>query len=150
MRDMADFTPSRRMHFGRHAAIRFQTAADGRSRFVCDLQDFHLNPNQIVHGGVTYTMVDQAMGSALYTALGPDESASTLEIKINYLRAATAGRLVCDGWVVEREGRLATMEAEVRNGDVLIAKALGTYVVRPGRKRGNSTGRSAAAARGSE
>lgn len=133
---MAESTPTKRPHFGRHAGIRFQSAAAGHSRFTCELQDFHLNPNGIVHGGVTYTLVDQAMGSALYGTLAVDEAASTLEIKINYLRAARMGELVCEGWVVEREGRIATLEAEVKNGDVLIAKALGTYIVTPRRKSG--------------
>ena len=71
------------------------------------------------------------MGAALYSALPQTELASTLEIKINYLRAATTGRLLCEGWLVERADNLAILESDVRQGEQLIAKALGTYMIVP-------------------
>jgi acyl-CoA thioesterase len=120
-----------RMHFGRLIGIKFILAKEGRSRCLLEVGEQHHNPNGIVHGGVTYSMVDQAMGAAVYSALPKDEYASTLEIKINYLRTAKDGRLDCEGWLVQREGTLALLEAEVRQGEALVAKALGTYLVMP-------------------
>jgi acyl-CoA thioesterase len=117
------------MHFGRHVGIRFEHAAAGRGRYGLELREIHLNPNGVVHGGVTYALVDQAMGAALYSQLAPGESAATLEIKINYLRAATTGHMAAEAWVVQREGDVVLLESDVRVGDSLIAKALGTYMV---------------------
>jgi acyl-CoA thioesterase len=126
---MGEGSPFKRPHFGRHVGIKFESAANGRSRFHLDLQDFHMNPNRVVHGGVAYTLVDQAMGSALYDTLASGERGTTIEIKINYLRPVAEGRIVCDGWLVQREGDVATLEAEVLSGEKLVAKALGTYMV---------------------
>lgn len=119
----------RRIHFGRHVGIRFQSAQNGRSQYYLDIADIHMNPNRVVHGAVTFAMVDQAMGAALYSTLRPGEQGTTLEIKINYLRAVTAGRLTCGGRLVQREGDLAVLESEVFAGDLLICKGLGTYLV---------------------
>ena len=121
----------KRIHFGRHVGIRFECAQDGRSQCYLDIADIHMNPNRVVHGAVTYAMVDQAMGAALYSTLRPGEQGITLEIKINYLRAVTAGRLTCGGRLVQREGDLAVLESEVFAGDLLVCKGLGTYMVFP-------------------
>jgi acyl-CoA thioesterase len=119
----------KRVHFGRHVGIRWDSAERGRARNHVDIADIHMNPNGIVHGGVTYSLVDQAMGAALYTTLQPGEAGTTLEIKINYLRAVKEGRLTCDAWLVQREGDFAVLESEVLAGDALICKGLGTYMV---------------------
>ena len=116
-------------HFGRHVGIRFDSAGNGRSRWYVDIADIHMNPNRVLHGGVTYSLVDQAMGAALYSVLQPGEAGTTLEIKINYVRAAKQGRLVCEAWLVQREGDVAVLESEVLAGDALICKGLGTYIV---------------------
>jgi acyl-CoA thioesterase len=126
---MAVPAPPKRIHFGCHVGILFHSARNGRSQFYLDIADIHMNPNRVVHGAVTYAMVDQAMGAALYSALRPGEQGITLEIKINYLRAVKEGRLTCDGWLVQREGDLAVLESEVVAGDALICKGLGTYMV---------------------
>jgi len=119
----------KQVHFGRHVGIRWVGAEKGRGRFYVDVADIHMNPNGVVHGGVTYSLVDQAMGAALYSTLQPGEAGTTLEIKINYVRAVKEGRLTCEAWIVEREGDIAVLESEVLAGDTLICKGLGTYMV---------------------
>ena len=45
---------------------------DGAAVGSLDVDDRHLNPNGIVHGGVVFTLADTAMGRARMAALGPD------------------------------------------------------------------------------
>jgi acyl-CoA thioesterase len=103
---------------------------DGRSRFELTLRSEHMNPHGVVHGGVVYALVDYAMGGALTSRLGPGERCATLEIKINYVAAATEGRLAADARVVARTARIGVLEAHVHaEGGQLIALATGTFFI---------------------
>ncbi|MDE2362491.1 MAG: PaaI family thioesterase [Hyphomicrobiales bacterium] len=45
------------------------------------------NPIGVVHGGVMATLLDSVMGCAVHTMLPKGRAYTTLEIKVNYLRA---------------------------------------------------------------
>ena len=49
------------------------------------------NPIGVVHGGAMATLLDSVMGCAVHTMLPKGRAYTTLEIKVNYLRAITAG-----------------------------------------------------------
>jgi len=121
--------PRKPKHFNHLIGLKIDSARDGRSSCWLETSELLYNPAHVVHGGVTFSLADVGMGAALYSTLAPHEFAITLEMKINYLRAVTAGRLTCETRVVERTGDTAVLESEVRNDGSLIAKALGTYAV---------------------
>ena len=87
------------------------------------------NPIDCVHGGVIFSLIDNDMAGALLTQMAPHERCTTVEAKINYLRPATKGTLVCTSRLLQRENNVALVEAEVHSGKTLIAKGLGTYLV---------------------
>ncbi|MBR9903218.1 MAG: PaaI family thioesterase [Gammaproteobacteria bacterium] len=81
----------------------------GQTRFS------HYNPMGTVHGGWFATMLDTAMGCAVHSTLPPGRAYTTLELKLNLVRALTdavplvraEGRLVHGGrQVATAEGRL--------------------------------------------
>jgi acyl-CoA thioesterase len=110
--------------------IRPEVFGEGRARFALTLRDDHLNPYGVVHGGVVYSLADTAMGGALVTRLEPGERCATVEIKINYLAAATEGALAAEAVVVERTKRIGVIEARVfGDGDRLVALATGTFYI---------------------
>ena len=115
--------------FGELIGLQFSQCEDGFSRCNLQIVDNLLNPHQVVHGAVVYAMSDTGMGGALYSSLQPDELCATVEIKINYFKAVASGTLICDTRVVHRGKRTAAMESEIKCGDQLIAKALGTYSI---------------------
>ncbi|WP_372864960.1 PaaI family thioesterase [Spongiibacter sp.] len=94
---------------------------------ICDEQ--HHNPNGVVHGAVLYALADTGMGAALQPSLGEDQYCATVEIKMNYFRPASAGRLHCITEVVNRGRRLANIESRLYSGDALIAQANGNYAI---------------------
>src|SRR4051794_16888126 len=49
----------------------------------------HYNPIASVHGGVAATLLDSCMSCAFQTHFQPGTGYTTLEIKINYVRAIT-------------------------------------------------------------
>ena len=68
--------------------------------FEMDLRPEHANPMGTVQGGVICALADAAMGLAYAYRLGEGESFTTLELKVNYLRAVTDGKLTAHGRVV--------------------------------------------------
>ena len=115
--------------FGELIGLQFSSCEDGFSRCSLDITENLLNPHRVVHGAVIYAMSDTGMGGALYTSLEPEQLCATVEIKINYFKAVSSGTLICDTKVVHRGKRTAAMESEIRSGDDLVAKSLGTYSI---------------------
>ena len=60
------------------------------------------NPIGTVHGGWIATLLDSAVGCAVHTTLSPGQGYTTLELKVNYLRAVTdrTGPLRAEGRVL--------------------------------------------------
>jgi uncharacterized protein (TIGR00369 family) len=88
---------------------------EGRAAFRMDPAERHYNPLGTVHGGIAATLLDSAMGVAVHTTLEDDQTYTTLELKVNYVRAITedTGPVVATGSVIHRGGRVATAEARL-------------------------------------
>jgi acyl-CoA thioesterase len=121
--------PRKPKHFNHLIGLKVERAVGGRSSCWLDAHELLYNPAKILHGGVTFSLADVGMGAALYSILASHEYAITLEMKINYMKAVTTGRLDCETRVVERAGDMAVLESEVRTDGALVAKALGTYAI---------------------
>jgi uncharacterized protein (TIGR00369 family) len=91
------------------------------------------NPIGVVHGGVAATLLDSAMGCAVHTTLSAQEAYTTLEIKVNFVRALTlaTGRVRAEGRVVTRGRRVATAEGRLvaEKDDRLLAHATTTCLL---------------------
>jgi uncharacterized protein (TIGR00369 family) len=99
-------------------------AEEGRVVFASTPRPDHYNPIGSVHGGFAATLLDSAMGCAVHTTLGEGVGYTTLELKVNFTRPITTdtGRVLCEGRVVHRGGRVATAEGRViaeRDGKLL-------------------------------
>ncbi len=84
----------------------------------------------LAHGGAIFSPADSAVGMALIGLLNKDETTSTLEMKINYLKPFQDGEIVAEAKIIHRGSMTAIGDVEVRdrNGD-LIAKGLATYAI---------------------
>ena len=107
-------------------------SADGVNRSHVDVRPELLNAGAAVHGGVTFSLIDQSMGGAVDSVTAPDESNVTVELKVNYLAPVHEGRMDCESRVLRRGRRLVIAEADVRNAGRLVAKGLGTFAIVPG------------------
>ncbi|QCI65597.1 PaaI family thioesterase [Phreatobacter stygius] len=76
--------------------------------------DFY-NPLATIHGGWHATMLDSALGCAVHTVIKAGQGYTTVEMKVNYVRALLpdAGVLRCEGKVIHAGGRIATSEARL-------------------------------------
>lgn len=97
-----------------------------------ELEPIHLSRAGHVHGGMVFTLLDAAMGRAIYSTLPHGHTSPTIEMKINYFRPASTGKLRCKGRVVNRGKQLCYAEGEVTNADdKQIARATGTFFLKP-------------------
>jgi uncharacterized protein (TIGR00369 family) len=87
----------------------------GRVVFEADAAEYHYNPISTVHGGVICTLLDSAMGCAVHSLLEAGYAYTTLELKVNFLRAVTvkSGHLRCTGTIVNSGSRVALAEARL-------------------------------------
>ncbi len=88
--------------------------------------DDHVNPGGFVHGGVIATLIDVAMGRVVAVP-EDDEQPVTIEMKVNYMAPGEPGELVAVARVRRRGDSFTVVEAEVMQGDTVLAIATGTY-----------------------
>ena len=101
--------------------------AEGSAELRLGMREELRNRGGKLHGGAIFTLVDVAMGLACSASHGFDEHSVTLECKINYLRAVGEGEVLCQARVLHAGRRTLMVEAEVLQGDKLVAKATGTF-----------------------
>lgn len=75
--------------------------------------DEFLNPAGSVQGGFLTAMLDDTMGPALAATLDDGLYATTVELKVSFLRPAKPGPLVGRGRVVHRGGTIAFLAGEL-------------------------------------
>ena len=91
----------------------------GRAVFQGRPQARHYNPMGTVHGGWYATLLDSAVGCAVHTTLPAGKAYTTLELKLNLVRALTdrVPLVRAEGYVVHVGGRVATAEGRLTGVD---------------------------------
>src|SRR5437660_7274410 len=87
--------------------------ADGRATVMLAAGPQHANPMGTLHGGILCDIADAAMGMAFASTLAPEESFTTIELKINFFRPVWEAALKADGKVVRRGNSLGYVECEI-------------------------------------
>jgi uncharacterized protein (TIGR00369 family) len=94
----------------------------------------HFNPLGSIHGGIAATLLDSVMGCCIHTTLKAGTGYTTLEIKVNYVRAMTdkTGPVKAEGKVINVGARIATSEGRlVDAAGKLLAHGTTTCLVFP-------------------
>lgn len=106
-------------------------AHDGEGAVSIHVDARLYHPQQIVHGGVIFTLADTAMAMALMSVLPAGTRTSTIEAKINFLLPVRTGELSASAAIVHRGRSTAVLEATVHNTNgserETIARVLGTF-----------------------
>ena len=107
--------------------LRLASFAAGEAVVELPVQPGHTNPMGSVQGGILAAIADGAMGWAYMTTLGEGESYTTLEMKINFLRAVRAGTLAARARVRKAGRSVGLIECDVvdERGEV-VAYAVST------------------------
>jgi len=102
--------------------IKFNALEFGKANFEFIAQDFHYNAVGTVHGGVITTILDTAMGCTLLSTLSDDLTFTTLELKINFIKAVTkhTGKTIAISKIIHAGRTTAIIEASLidENGKI--------------------------------
>lgn len=105
-------------------------AGDGFAKLQLEPGEHLYGSFGAVHGGVTATLLDAAMGAAVLTTLDASSGCSTAALSVHFTRSMTTrlGCVVAEGWVVHRGSRLVTAEARITDEQGrLLGHGSGTY-----------------------
>lgn len=114
--------------------MRLIEAEQGRAVFEGTPGEQHYNPLGVAHGGFAATLLDSALGCAVHATLPAGDGYTTLEFKVNLVRAITkdTGPLRAEGRIVHRGRTVATAEADLKDSSgKLYAHATTTCMIFP-------------------
>lgn len=107
---------------------------NGRAVFEGLPEYRHYNPIGTVHGGFAATLLDSALGCAVFSTLSKGDAWTTLELKFNLVRPLTkdTGPVRAEGRIVHRGRTVATSEGDVKDrAGKLYAHATTTTMIFP-------------------
>ncbi|QGQ46975.1 PaaI family thioesterase [Metabacillus sediminilitoris] len=88
------------------------------------------NDINIVHGGITATILDSTMGGLVHHILPPDKAAVTSEMKINYVAPGIGKELTCISNTIHKGNKTVVTEGKVfRDDGTLIAHSTATFFI---------------------
>ena len=115
--------------FSELIGCRLQHLEQGVAEVALSLEPQLRNRAGKLHGGAIFSLVDITMGLACSSAHGFDQQSATIECTINYIRAVEDGEVLCTSRVIHTGRRTLVVEADVYQGERLVAKAQGTFAV---------------------
>jgi uncharacterized protein (TIGR00369 family) len=111
-------------------------AEAGRAVFEGLPEARHYNPIGSVHGGFAATLLDSALGCAIFSMLHKGDAWTTLELKLNFVRGLTkdTGPVRAEGRIIHRGRTVATSEGDLKDSvGKLYAHATTTCMIFPAR-----------------
>jgi|CXWL01.1.fsa_nt_gi acyl-CoA thioesterase len=90
----------------------------------------HMNPNDVAHGAVAFTLMDTAMGAAVMTVLDDSQRCATIEIHTRFHRGASGGVLTAEATVLTAGRTIVHLQARTHDtSGNLVASATGSFAV---------------------
>lgn len=121
-------------HMANTMGLRLVDAGDGFAVIESIAAEKFYNPQMRAHGGFAATIIDSAMGCAVFTKLAGEAGYGTIEMKVNYVGKLdeTVGVITCRGSVIHAGRTLFTAEARLTGPTgKLYAHGSGTFLVYP-------------------
>ena len=104
----------------------------GESFLEIEIKRKHLQPYGMVHGGVYAALADGTGFFAVYSQVEGNNSATTIEMKINYLSSVRSGKLLAYGHCIKLTKSIGLAEASIKDEeDNLLAHGTVTVMVKP-------------------
>lgn len=116
-------------------SMKIKEVGIGYSVLEIDLAQKHLQPFNMVHGGVFASIIDAAAFWAVwYEVDDQNAGVTTVDLKLNYLAPAAAGKLLARGRQIKLGKTLGYAEASVvdESGKIL-AHGTSTLFILPGK-----------------
>jgi len=107
----------------------------GKSVLEVQVKEKHLQPFEMVHGGVFSSLMDAAIFWAVYPQIQDGLGLTTVELKINYLAPKSSGSLIARGKTIKIGRTLCLGEGFIEDEDGrLLAHGTETMMILEGLK----------------
>ena len=115
-------------------SMKVLDAGLGFSLLEVNLAEKHLQPFGFVHGGVFASIIDAAAFWAVFYGIEDENaSATTVDLKLNYLAPAVSGKLIAKGCLIKLGKTLGYAEVTVTDeNDRLLAHGTSTLMILSG------------------
>ena len=125
------FQPISTVGFMKHnGGLELRTISETDYEFRAVVQDYHLNPGGITHGGFIMSLMDSGMGTSAFRVLGDGAKAATISFDVKFISASKTGDVLLGTAKVLRKTRsIVFMQGELRCGKRLVATAEGIWKV---------------------
>jgi len=116
--------------YNRLLGIRGESVGHGRAVLTLEAGPQHVgDPRRpALHGGAISSLIDTAGGAAAWSALGPGESVSTVDLMVDYLEPGhPSGLLRAEAELVRKGNRVCHVRVRVTQDGTLLAEGRGVY-----------------------
>jgi uncharacterized protein (TIGR00369 family) len=101
----------------------------GAATLHLEVRDELRQNNGVVHGGVIASLVDTAAAFAILTILEKDQTSTTVDLTIHYLRPLLSGRITAKARVMRAGRRILTIAIDVLGeNETVAATALTSFI----------------------
>jgi uncharacterized protein (TIGR00369 family) len=110
--------------------FEFTSIDVGHSIFEMNAGPQHANPMGTLHGGIVCDLADAALGTAMASTLEDEESFTTLDLTVKFLKPVWRARLRATAQLVKRTRSLGLLECDVTDDSgSLVARVYSTCMV---------------------
>jgi uncharacterized protein (TIGR00369 family) len=101
----------------------------GEATMYLEARDELKRNGGVAHGGTIASLVDTAAAFAILTLLEPDETTTTIDLTVHYLRPFIKGRATAHARVLRAGRRIIVISIEVVDeGKAVLATALTSFI----------------------
>jgi uncharacterized protein (TIGR00369 family) len=120
---------------GQLLGFRLTELQEGMAVFEMESSERLFNPMGTLHGGVLCDLADAAMATAFATTLADNESMTTLDLKINFLKPVWNAKLRAVAKMIKRGSTIGLIECHVYDEkNSLVAHATSSCMALRGEK----------------
>ena len=127
--------------FSDFLGIRLLEIEAGFARLELTFKPELTHAGGIVQGGLIATIADHAIALAVGAALGGEIGHTSIDLKINFIRAVPKGNLTAEAWLIHLGSRTAVGESVVTDDQGrVVAKCLSSVMILPEGRRHHAPG----------
>lgn len=122
-------TAIKNVPFAHLVGIELESAQPGQATMTLKVRDDLRQNNMVVHGGAVAALIDSAAAFAIIPLLNENETATTVDLSISYIRPLRNGEMKAIATVLREGSRIIAVSVEVLDDESNLAAAgLTTYL----------------------
>jgi uncharacterized protein (TIGR00369 family) len=120
--------------FPQHLGMRLVSIELDRAKVALQVEDYHMQPFGMLHGGVVAALIDTATFWSAFLWLPEDAGLVNIDLKLNYLSQIVHGILTAEGHCLKAGRTISYAQASVKSeGGTLLAHGTSTLMALPGK-----------------